>query len=65
MHRFFSSSQNISADLIIISDKNQIHHIKDVLRFKIGDEIIVFDDKGNEYTCLIKEQDFVNFTVFS
>ncbi len=55
MHRFFIPSQNISVDKIIISDKNQIHHIKDVLRFKIEGEIIVFDDKGNEYTCLIKE----------
>lgn len=55
MHRFPYLSQNISEDKIVILDKEQIHHMKDVLRLKERDEVIVFDDKGNEYICFIKE----------
>lgn len=55
MHRFFALSQSISQNKIIISDKNQIHHIKNALRLKPKDEVIVFDDKGNEYKSIIEE----------
>lgn len=58
MYRFFSPSCNISANKITLSDKDRIHHIKDVLRFKINDKVIIFDEKGNEYVCFIKE--FIN-----
>lgn len=55
MHRLFIPSQNISSNKIIVSDKPQIHYFKDVLRLKIKDTIIVFDERGNEYICFIKE----------
>lgn len=55
MHRFYVSSQNISGNKIIISDKAQAHHLKDVLRLKKNDAVKAFDEKGNEYSCLIKE----------
>lgn len=48
MHRFFASADNIK-DKIFICDKKEIHHLKDVLRLKRNDEVIVFDGKGNEY----------------
>jgi 16S rRNA (uracil1498-N3)-methyltransferase len=55
MHRFYSSSEDISDDKITISDIKQIHHMKDVLRIKINAKVIVFDNKGNAYLCGIKE----------
>lgn len=55
MHRFFSPSQNISDDEIIITDKNDTHHIRDVLRLKEKDKVIVFDERGCEYDCLIEK----------
>lgn len=55
MHKFFSSSQSVLRDKIILSDKNQIHHLKDVLRLKPEDKVIVFDDKGNEYNSIIEK----------
>jgi len=55
MHRFYCSSQNISGNKIIISDSAQVHHIKDVLRLKTEDEVVVFDGQGNEYSCLIEK----------
>lgn len=42
-HRFYLSSPNIIT-------QPEYHHIVDVLRYKEGDEIILFDGKGNEYT---------------
>jgi 16S rRNA (uracil1498-N3)-methyltransferase len=55
MHRFFSPSKNILAKEIIISDRRQVHHFRDVLRLKVKDKVIVCDEAGNEYICLIKE----------
>ncbi len=52
MHRFFLG-QRINADSISISDAKQLHHLKDVLRLQVNDEVIVFDDEGNEYICVI------------
>lgn len=53
MHRFFSSFSNISEDKIIIADKEQVHHIKDVLRLRTSDCVVIFDERGNEYNCVI------------
>jgi len=55
MHRFFSPSQNIAQDTIIITDKEQLHHLKCVLRLKLKDEIIIFDEQGNEYSSSIEK----------
>lgn len=55
MHRFFCPSQNISSHKVIIQDPTQIHHIRDVLRLKAGDEVIVFDGRANEYVVDIEK----------
>ncbi len=55
MHRFFTSSQNISGDKITISDKGQAHHIKDVLRLRPENEVIVCNEQGNEYIAVIEQ----------
>lgn len=54
MHRFYAPSRNISGDKIIVSDKQQVHHIKDVLRLKPKDRVIVFNRAGNEYMADIE-----------
>jgi len=55
MRRIFCPSENISGGKITITDDNQIHHIKNVLRCKIGEEISVFDEKGNNYCGVIEK----------
>lgn len=55
MPRFFVPSQNISKDKIIVLDRKQAHYIKDVLRLKVNDELVIFDEKENEYTCLLEK----------
>ena len=48
MHRFFVDKKNISDKQVIITD-SRVHQIRDVLRMKIGDDIIVLDNTGFEY----------------
>jgi len=55
MHRFYVPSQFISADKIIISKGKQFHHLKDVLRLKVNDQVEVFDGQGNDYITKIQK----------
>ena len=55
MHRIYSPAQNISGNKIIIENKDQVHHAKNVLRLKENEEIMIFDDKGNEYYSILEE----------
>ncbi len=52
MHRFFVD--RIQGDNVVINDTVQLHHIRDVLRLKVNDKVIVFDGKGHEYNSVIK-----------
>ncbi len=54
MSRFFVESDKIT-DLEITMDSGDYNHIKNVLRMRTGDEIIVCDGCGTEYTCVIAE----------
>ena len=48
MQRFFVDKETISEKQVLITD-SRVHQIRDVLRMKIGDEIIVLDNTGIEY----------------
>ena len=52
MHRFFIAVDEIDDNLIEI-DRQQSHHMEKVLRLKTGDKVILFDGRGNEYTCIL------------
>src|SRR3972149_5387601 len=52
MHRFFVSAIP-DADTIVLSDPGQLHHLRDVLRLKVGDEVTVCDAIGEECGGLI------------
>ncbi|MCM8780693.1 MAG: 16S rRNA (uracil(1498)-N(3))-methyltransferase [Candidatus Omnitrophica bacterium] len=55
MYRFFSDSKDIFQDKIVIVDKKEVHHLKDVLRVKLDEQVVIFDEKANEYICRIQE----------
>jgi len=55
MHRLYCLSQNISDNKIIIDNKEQVHHAKNVLRLAINEEVVIFDDKGNEYHSILEK----------
>ncbi len=52
MHRFFIESRNMSGSRAVITG-NDAHHIRDVLRLGIGDEICVSTGDEWEYICEI------------
>ncbi len=51
MHRFYVD--RIDGETASISDAGQFHHLKDVLRLKPGDAVVVCDSEANEYTATI------------
>lgn len=55
MHRFFV--EHIKGDSALLADSAQLHHIRDVLRLKINDAVIIFDGVGNEYNGIITSID--------
>lgn len=55
MHRLYCPSQNISDNTIILNNKEQVHHAKNVLRLKACEEVVIFDDKGNAYRAILEK----------
>lgn len=55
MQRLYSSSQNICSDKIIITALEQVHYLKDVLRLKVKEGIVIFDEQGNEYAAVVEQ----------
>ncbi len=54
MHRFYTDSNNVGTqNLIIIGDEAK--HIKNVLRMQTGDTFIAFDGTGVDYLCRIEK----------
>lgn len=57
MSRFFTDPSNIGDSHIYLDSKEDINHIKNVLRMKEGDELWVSDSDAWEYGCVIEEID--------
>jgi 16S rRNA (uracil1498-N3)-methyltransferase len=51
MHRFYID--RVDGDTAAITDAGQIHHLKNVLRLKKNDGVVVCDGGGNEYAGVI------------
>ncbi len=56
MSRFFVPKESVKADTIYVTGK-EAHHILDVMRLKVLDEVVVFDGTGREYTGIVKTAD--------
>lgn len=54
MPHFYINPQNINGDNFFI-DGEHFHYLINVRRFKIGDEIMIFDGLGNSYRASILE----------
>ena len=55
MYQFFVPSENIQGNRILITG-DDVNHIKNVLRMKVGEEIAVSNgEDGREYRCGIEE----------
>ena len=54
MYRFFAEDEINSGQDIIISGEDY-NHIKNVLRMKPGEQVLVSDGNDREYLCSIRE----------
>ncbi|MBQ9015440.1 MAG: 16S rRNA (uracil(1498)-N(3))-methyltransferase [Firmicutes bacterium] len=54
MSRFFVAPEQVGADGITIDDKNDLHHMKKVLRLSPGDEVDISDGSSWEYRARIE-----------
>ena len=48
MHQFYCPNADLSSKQTFIDDKNELHHLRNVLRLKKNDEVRLFDGKGKE-----------------
>lgn len=55
MHRFFVAPDSISSDSAFLKEKDLIHQLTKVLRIQAGDQIILLDNSGLEYSAEIIE----------
>lgn len=53
MHHFFAKQENIFEDHIII-DGSDVNHMKNVLRLKCGEEILISCDANIDYYCKVE-----------
>lgn len=53
MSRFYIPKASIKGNRICITGK-EAHHILDVMRLKVSDEVIIFDGTGKEYLAVIE-----------
>ncbi|MBR3834207.1 MAG: 16S rRNA (uracil(1498)-N(3))-methyltransferase [Lachnospiraceae bacterium] len=56
MHRFFVDNCNGFSDNIIITGSD-VNHIKNVLRIRQGERILVSDGNGIDYECTVTDMD--------
>lgn len=54
MYRFFVNESQITEENVVITGPD-VNHIKNVLRMKIGEVILVSDGNDREYTCALAE----------
>ena len=56
MHHFFVTPENVNVDeKKIIITGSDVNHIKNVLRMKQGEELLISDGCGHDYMCEIEE----------
>ena len=53
MNRFFVDFDGREFDKSIDITGEDVNHIKNVLRLKVNDEIIISDGRGRDYRCQI------------
>lgn len=54
MHHFFAKRENIFEDFIVL-DGTDVNHIKNVLRLRCGEEILISSGDNIDYYCTVSE----------
>ena len=56
MHHFFVKNNDIEGESIRLSGPDR-HHAEDVLRLRIGEEVLISDEDGRDYRCSLASSD--------
>ena len=62
MSRFYVPKEAVRAGAIFVSG-DEAHHILDVMRLKVSDEVVAFDGSGKEYVGFVKEAGHKSLTI--
>lgn len=54
MHRFYVENEQIVGEVATITGTD-VNHIKNVLRMKVGETIVICDGQGKDYYCVIEQ----------
>lgn len=54
MRRFYSPPETLD-DRVVTLGADETHHLRDVVRQRVGDIVSVFDGVGGEFECVIRE----------
>jgi len=57
VNKFFCKNSDVQGEMIAISNIEDIHHIKNVLRLKKGKKVEASDESGNVYACEVFQID--------
>ncbi len=63
LHRFFVSDSLDGRDTVVIHNSDLLHQLKNVFRFTVGGQIVLFDNSGYDYHALINSFDKGGVTV--
>ena len=56
MHHFFVSPEQIDNEYVYITGSD-VNHIKNVLRMKVSEELLISDGQGKDYVCQVDSMD--------
>ena len=54
IYRVYCPSFGITGNRAIIDQPERVHHLRDVLRMKPKDTLVIFNEAGEEYDCVIE-----------
>lgn len=55
LHRFFVEAKIAPDEPVLITDGKLLHQWRNVLRLKVGSEVVLFDGSGTDYHCELVE----------
>lgn len=65
LHRFYIEEKLINKSSVLITRLSLVNQLRNVFRFEKGDKVILFDNSGYDFLCVIEkyENDSVSFQI--
>ena len=62
MHRFFVPREAFTGERAVVTDRPAVHHLRNVLRLRPGDTVVLLDNAGWEHETVLQEVTPTRFT---